>query len=1058
MNRRILKRMLALVLTAIMCMGISRAIYPVKISAAANLLSNADFETDIWADGNGWTITASDWDVTEITHFSYSDDTWMTPCDESDKSVKFWYTGESVNTFTQTLDLEPGKYTLSVNIMGGSGSEAISVTPFAADNKGTKVTTTGYNNWLAASMEFELSDAADGSGVGFEVSGANGAWGYIDGAYLVLEGTSTEKPDPVENDDIFVKYVEDIPEDFIMGMDISSYYSVTQAGTVFYDFDGNRLDDAGFFNLLKESGVNCVRIRVWNNPYDEEGNGYGGGNNDIETAKIIGKLATDAGLGVLIDFHYSDLWADPSKQSVPKAWQGKTQSDKKEALYDYTLDSLKALDDAGVAVTMVQIGNETNGFFCGTKDWEEICELFSAGSTAVRNLSSEIGADIKIVLHFTNPETSGRLAGYAKQLNDNNVDYDIFATSYYSYWHGSLSNLTTVLKSVADTYGKKVMVAETSYAYTLKDLDGHENTIRKEDDLVSGYQATVQGQANMIRDVIQAAVNIGDAAVGVFYWEGAWNAGKYAYNDDGTVNESILNENKAKWEQYGSGWASSYASEYDPSDAGLWYGGGAVDNQSFFDWEGKALPSLNVFRYVRTGAVTSVRVDSVKVQNIQIRIGDTLVMPSTVSAVYNDGTTAEADVTWEADDIAAITGEELGDFYVKGTVEGYDGNVVCKVTVNPTNFVVNPSFEASDRSMWIIEGSGGDYQNKAADAVTGDYTFHFYNASDFTIGISQTVSGLEPGIYCLYASAQGGDASGGSARLFAKSGGKEYSADFELLGWCNWQNPEVSQIEVGEDGIVAVGATLTLPGGAWGTMDDFVLYKIADKEEESTEEESTEEESTEEKTTEEESTEEKTTEDETAEGATTPPELEIKSDGIRIECGKSLIFYDKSGNKIDSGGIYLICDAASAEEVNAAIDAVKVTGINLPDGLNGGYNVYDIKLVDENGGKIVFDGGKIDLYFEYPQGTNASGYKFRCYHIKDGVEELKVTALKDGLLVQADSFSNFVLVYEAVEKESGADVNTGEKSAVWIVLLLTAFIAAVFGGFMMIQQRVRTEK
>lgn len=1103
MSIRVLKRVIALGLAAIMCMGLLKAVYPIRVSAdVGNLLSNAGFETDIWADGNGWTIAASNWDVTEINHFSYSDDKWMTPCDESDKSVKFWYTGESVSTFTQSLDLEPGKYTLSVQIMGGSGSEAIKVTPFAAGKKGTEVTAAGYNNWLTASMEFELSDAADGFSLGFEVSGANGAWGYIDGAALVQEEASAGKPEPVENDDIFVKYVEGISEDFITGMDISSYYSVTQAGTVFYDFDGKRLDDTGFFNLLKECEVNCIRIRVWNDPYDADGNGYGGGNNDLDTAKKIGKLATDAGLGVLIDFHYSDLWADPSKQSVPKAWKGMTHTQKKDAIYAYTLNSLNELKSAGVKVTMVQVGNETNGFFCGTKNWTEICELFNAGSRAVR----EFDSNVKIALHFTNPESSGRLAGYAKQLSDNNVDYDIFATSYYSYWHGSLSNLTAVLKSVADTYGKKVMVAETSYAYTLKDLDGHGNTIGKEEDLVAGYQATVQGQANMIRDVIQAAVNVGDAAVGVFYWEGAWNAGKYAFNDDGTVNEAVLNENKAKWETFGSGWASSYAAEYDPADAGLWYGGGAVDNQSFFGWDGKALPSLNVFKYVRTGAVTSVRIDSVKAENVEIRIGDTLVMPSKISAVYNDGTTASADVAWDSGDLAAITGKALGDFYVRGTVDGYYGEVVCKVTVSPANCVINSSFENSDRSMWIIEGSGGNYQKKAADAVTGDYTFHFYNASDFTIKISQTVSGLEPGIYCLYASAQGGDAADGSGRLFAVSGGKEYEAGFELLGWCNWQKPEIDRIEVGEDGTVTIGAELALPGGAWGTMDDFVLYKIADKEEESSEEETTEEETTEAETTEEETTEAETTEEETTEAETTeeetteaetteeetteaetteeetteaetteeattekgteeaseaetlPEALEIKSNGIKIECGSGMVFYDKSGNRIHSGKIYLKCEAASEEEMKAAIDAVKAAGINLPDGLNEGYIIYDIKLVDENGVKVVFEGGKINLYFEYPQGTDASGYKFRCYHIKNGVEELKVTPVKDGLRVEADSFSNFVIAYEAVEKENSANVNTGENSAVWLVLVMTAFAAAVFGGFIFIKQKAGSEK
>ncbi|MDE6064613.1 MAG: glycosyl hydrolase 53 family protein, partial [Lachnospiraceae bacterium] len=109
--------------------------------------------------------------------------------------------------------------------------------------------------------------------------------------------------------DLYVEPVTGIDNDFIRGVDISSYLSIKESGAVFRDFEGNEVDDAGFFAILREAGVNWVRIRVWNDPYDSKGNSYGGGHNDLQTAIMLGRLATEAGMKVMIDFHYSDFWA-----------------------------------------------------------------------------------------------------------------------------------------------------------------------------------------------------------------------------------------------------------------------------------------------------------------------------------------------------------------------------------------------------------------------------------------------------------------------------------------------------------------------------------------------------------------------------------------------------------------------------------------------------------------------------------------------------------------------------------------------------------------------------
>ena len=377
-----------------------------------------------------------------------------------------------------------------------------------------------------------------------------------------------------------------LPEDFILGMDASCVPSLENSGVKYYDHNGTEKD---VYQILSENGINYIRVRIWNDPYDANGNGYGGGNCDLANAIAIGQRATKYGLKLLVNFHYSDFWADPGKQAVPKAWKDLDIDAKSDALYTYTKDCLEQLVAAGVDIGMVQVGNETNGALCGENGsapdgWKNITQLMKAGSRAVR----EVCPDALVAIHFTNPERVGSYENYGKQLQEHQVDYDVFASSYYPYWHGTLSNLTTELNKIADQYGKKVMVAETSYAYSTADTDYHGNTVGSGSS--TGHPYTVQGQADQIRDVIQAVADM-HSGIGVFYWEGTWIS----------VGGSSYQENAALWEKYGSGWASSFASEYDPKDAGQWYGGCAVDNQALFDKDGKALESLKIFTLVRSG-------------------------------------------------------------------------------------------------------------------------------------------------------------------------------------------------------------------------------------------------------------------------------------------------------------------------------------------------------------------------------------------------------------------------------------------------------------------------
>ena len=630
------------------------------------------------------------------------------------------------------------------------------------------------------------------------------------------DNTAFPLPEGSEESTIFVEPVDGISDDFYRGMDASAVLALENSGVKYYNFDGKEQD---VFMTLAQAGVNYIRLRVWNDPYDENGNGYGGGNNDVATAIVLGQRATKYGMKVCIDFHYSDFWADPKKQFVPKAWEGMDIEEKSDALYNFTLESLTQLLDAGVNVGMVQIGNEINNGMSGETDVANVRKLLTAGSKAVREAAANSGKEILVAVHYTNIDDMKKLDTLLTGLQVKEIDYDIVGLSFYPYWHGTIEDLKNAIIHIRDTYGKKVYVAENAYCYTAEDGDGSANSVEGTDDLAEGYSASVQGQANEVRDVCAAASEAG--AEGVFYWEGTWIPVGPADADNSDL-----------WEKYGSGWASSYASGYDPKDAGQYYGGCSWDNQAMFDFTGHPLASLNVFKYLKYGATAPLAVDSIPAVTVACNIGTDPELPDTVSVIYNDRSEAQVPVTWNTDDVTAVDTENGGNFTVSGTLE--DGTeVTAAVTVDRINYVQNPSFEDSDTSMWTVNYSGEtdptDYQVKAADAHSGEVAFHFWSGSaDMDFSIEQSFTDLEPGTYELSAFSQGGDLSDDAYMdLYALVDGKELTAPFMLTTYADWQNPVIPEIKV-TDGSLTIGVRYKCNVNSWGTLDDVTLYKIAE--------------------------------------------------------------------------------------------------------------------------------------------------------------------------------------------------------------------------------------
>ncbi len=514
--------------------------------------------------------------------------------------------------------LPAGTYKVTAQSQGADGEK---VYVYLNGEKGDVVQeNSGWGNWTESSGTFVIAENMTNVEVGVYVECKAKAWGHIDNISIkAVSSDSKETPaPPVESSDptetappsepaipseLFIKKIDNYDEKSIRGMDVSSYLSIMKAYEKvrenmkaagaseeeinkigFKDKDGKVLDEQGFFDFLAKSGVNYIRIRVWNNPYDANGKSYGGGNNDLDTAIEMGKYVTKAGMKVLIDFHLSDFWADPGKQKAPKAWADYTVDQKVTAVSDYITDSLtKLVKDNGVDVAMVQVGNETNGHVCGVTEWADMNRIFDAGCDAVHAIDKNILAAV----HFTNPEKDGLLMSYAANLDDydgdgdgtkEGVSYDLFASSYYPNSHGTMENLTNVLSDVAKTYDKYVMVAETSWANTYKLGHTANQSDFRTGDYVN-YNVTVQGQANEVRDVANAVNNVDvtlsngeKAALGFFYWEPAWISAMTVYDENGNLKadaEKIEADNKVLDVECGSGWASSYSVEYDPDDAGL---------------------------------------------------------------------------------------------------------------------------------------------------------------------------------------------------------------------------------------------------------------------------------------------------------------------------------------------------------------------------------------------------------------------------------------------------------------------------------------------------------
>jgi arabinogalactan endo-1,4-beta-galactosidase len=298
----------------------------------------------------------------------------------------------------------------------------------------------------------------------------------------------------------------------MLGADVSSLQRALELGQKYYNARGVWQDP---LDILKGVGVNYIRLRIWNNP----ASGY----NNTARVLAFAKIVKAKGLKLMIDFHYSDTWADPGKQYKPAAWASHNLAQLQTDVYSYTYDVCNSLKAQGTTPDSVQIGNEINtGMLWDDgkvvdNDFTNLSLLLKAGYDATKACNN----GTQVIVHTANADSDAHARWFYDGLKAKGVNWDITALSYYCYWHGSLSNMTSVVKDMIARYGKPVIIAETAYPYTTANADNTANVISSAAPC-SGYPATRAGQASNFKAVQDAARAGG--ALGVFYWEPTWVA------------------------------------------------------------------------------------------------------------------------------------------------------------------------------------------------------------------------------------------------------------------------------------------------------------------------------------------------------------------------------------------------------------------------------------------------------------------------------------------------------------------------------------------------------
>lgn len=343
---------------------------------------------------------------------------------------------------------------------------------------------------------------------------------------------------------------------FLKGADISFVNEIEEGGGNFFEGDV----ETDVLEILKKSGVNSIRLRLWNNPLG----GYNNLEKTIEMAKRIKKM----GFHFLLNFHYSDYWADPGQQAKPKEWESLPFLKLVKEVETYTEEVIRSLKSEHALPDMVQIGNEiitgmlwgegrVQGDYDNEKQWSNLSELIKAGMQGLQNALDEKEKVITMIHIDRGGDNTGSRKFFDK-MEDYEIEFDIIGLSYYPWWHGTFNDLENNLTDLANRYGKDIVVVEVAYPWTMPTNTNQEFVFNSEDQLLKGYPATVDGQSRYLEDLMEIIKKTPNHhGTGIYYWEPCWIPSK---------------------EQWSVGHENNWA------------------NLTLFDFAGRKLKSLDVFK------------------------------------------------------------------------------------------------------------------------------------------------------------------------------------------------------------------------------------------------------------------------------------------------------------------------------------------------------------------------------------------------------------------------------------------------------------------------------
>lgn len=570
---------------------------------------------------------------------------------------------------------------------------------------------------------------------------------------------------------------------FIKGADISSLEAVEDYGGVFYDFDGNEVDAIEF---LLENGCNYFRLRVWNEPTQSfDAGDYCSPEHTVEMAKRI----KEAGGDYLLDFHYSDWWADPDNQTIPAAWADMDEEELIQAVYDFTAEVLTTLADEDAYPDMVQIGNEiANGMlwdYGSTDHPETLAKLINSGIRAVRDTTPE-GQETLIMIHVQDGGNVGGTEEFFNTIIENGVeDFDVIGLSYYPYWHGTTADLKDNINNLYEKFGRQVAVAETAYPFTYDNADDKRNLVMDEETKEVGFEATEENQKTVFELVMNSVANC-EGGLGVFYWEPTWLAVDGAGVSKGSGNE---------WE-----------------------------NQAMFDSNGNALKAVKAFAFERGSMDNDTVLYVYPLDDFDINAnaaGDEVLsdLPATAEVLYSDGSVRDEEIAWDVSSRKEITETRVA---YKGTVAGETisagANLIDKHSLSNLGFedgITGWVLEGDADAAWAAEGTEGCPHE-------GNMSLAYWDSDAFSVDVYQNVKITESGEYELSAWGEGVGGTDLVITLYIADAEENeiVSESFQNTGYAEWQNPTVTA-ELSEGDTVRIGAKIEGGYDDWGALDDF---------------------------------------------------------------------------------------------------------------------------------------------------------------------------------------------------------------------------------------------